>query len=123
MTKGRSGDVPRPSRSSEFRLRFATREAQKGWVDLCATARNAAVDAWEFLSKTPTEEGTRCYRLHGDLGVVRINGIDLCRWQFKPTSGGHIWYAVVSDAAKRGGVVLLERVTTGHPNETLGNFR
>jgi hypothetical protein len=69
------GDVERPYRKSDYRIRFATREAQKGWTDLVATLRNAAVDAWEFLTSSPTDEDGRCcYPLKGDLGTVVIAG-------------------------------------------------
>lgn len=122
------GAVERPLRADEYTVRFATRDAETGWRDLVATARNAAVGAWEFLTATPTDEGKDCYRLVGDLGVVRIDGVDHPRWQYKPTRGGRIWYAVVSSSISRGskggaGVVLLEAVTTGHPNETIKNHR
>ncbi|WP_030152404.1 hypothetical protein [Oerskovia turbata] len=125
MAKDASGDIERPLKITEYRLRFATREAEKGWRDLRATARNATVDAWDFLTKTPHEEGGGCYRLLGDLAVVRIDGTDFDRWQYKPTGGGRIWYAILppTKGSKEPGLVLLERVTTGHPNQTLKNHR
>ncbi len=75
---------------------------------------------------SPTDEdGERCYPLKGDLGTVVITGAAYVRWQYKPTSGGRIWYAVVAAAkgSKSPGVVWLERVTTGHPNETVKHHR
>jgi hypothetical protein len=124
MAKSR-GNLERPLKRAEFAIRFATRDAEKGWQDLLATARNATVDAWDFLTRTPTEQGAACYHLAGDLSVVRIAGREHDRWQYKPTSGGRIWYAVVPSAkgSKEPGVVLLERVVTGHPNETIKNHR
>lgn len=118
-----NADVPRPFRRSEHRIRFATREAQRGWTDLVATARNAAADAWEFLVASPTDRSDRCYPLKGDLGLVTIDGHEHVRWQYKPTSGGRIWYVVVPTpkGSREPGVVWLERVTTGHPNETIKN--
>ncbi len=41
MGKGER-DVPRPRKKVEYAIRFGTREAEKGWSDLCATQRNAA---------------------------------------------------------------------------------
>ncbi|MDR0592728.1 MAG: DUF3800 domain-containing protein [Bifidobacteriaceae bacterium] len=38
----REGTVPRPLRKSEYALRFATRQAEKGWTDLVATAADAS---------------------------------------------------------------------------------
>ena len=35
---------------------FASQSAEKGWMDLTATQRNAAVDVWDFLTRTPTEQ-------------------------------------------------------------------
>ena len=119
-------DVARPARASDYRLKFATREAEKGWRDLCATARNAAVDAWEFLTATPRDfDPDRCYPLKGDLATVTIEGRPFTRLQYKPTSGGRIWYAVEPPVkgSKQRGIVWLERVATGHPNETLKNYR
>ena len=117
--------VERPLKRSEHRLRFATREAERGWQDLLATARNATVDAWDFLTRTPTLEGGRCYRLQGNLGTVVIDGDTHERWQYKPTQGGRIWYAVVTTdkADKVAGYVMLERVEPGHPNETVKQHR
>ena len=118
-------DVARPHRKDEYRLSFASRDAEKGWTDLVATSRNAAADAWEFLAKTPTaEDGTRCYRLNGRLSTVTINDIDYQRWQYKPTRAGRIWYIVTAPTNRsEAGTVLLERVTTGHPNETVKQHR
>ena len=118
-------DVERPLKRSEHRIQFATREAEKGWQDLLATARNATVDAWDFLTRTPTLEGGRCYRLQGSLGVVIVDGQAHERWQYKPTSGGRIWYAVVAagKTEKLAGYVMLERVEPGHPNQTVKQHR
>jgi hypothetical protein len=123
----RNTDVARPLRPGEYRIQFATTQAEKGWRDLVATARSAAISAWEFLTAHPTEtDGMHCYPLRGDLSRVRINGQDHQRWQYKPTESGRIWYAVIpsaSQAKKTVGIVLLERVATGHPNETLKQHR
>jgi hypothetical protein len=104
---------------------FGTTEARKGWTDLVATARNAAVDAWEFLSSNPTAaDGDKCYMLKGSLGTVQVNGSAHQRWQYKTTRGGRIWYAVIAADQKGGaGSVVLERVTTGHPNQTVKRHR
>lgn len=92
---------------------------------MLATARNATVDAWDFLTQSPVVEGGRCYRLQGDLAVVTIDGTDYARWQYKVTDGGRIWYAVLAPGKtdKVAGFVMLERVETGHPNETVKQFR
>ena len=119
-------DVPRPHRKSDYRICFATREAEKGWRDLVATARNAAVDAWEFLTATPNDsDGNRCYPLRDELSTATVQGKTHQQWQYKPTSGGRIWYAVSPPAKQSSsrGVVWLVRVSTGHPNETVKQHR
>ena len=118
-------DVPRPYRKTDYRIRFTNREAAKGWRDLVATARNSAATAWDFLTVSPTERGTTCYPLSQDLEHVIIHGKAYVRWQYKPTNGGRIWYAVLpaDKGDKLAGIVAVERVTTGHPNETLKNHR
>jgi hypothetical protein len=124
MTSRTGRDVPRPLRKNEYRLRFASREAERGWADLIATARNAAAMAWEFLASHPlARDAQRCYPLAGELGTVKINGADRERWPYKPTSGGRIWYAVEPANGTERGIVWLTRVFTGHPNETVKNHR
>lgn len=125
MTKARAGFVERPYRRSDHRIVFASKDAEKGWRDLVATAQNAAATAWEFLTAKPAQrDDSTCYPLKDDLGTVTIDGTAHTRWQYKPTSGGRIWYAVVPAAkGEKFGIVYLERVMTGHPNETVKNFR
>lgn len=81
------------------------------------TARNAAVDAWDFLTKTPLDRSTACHPLKGDLAEVTIDGAKHERWQYELPGGARIWYAVHEK------VVLIERVHTSHPNETIKQFR
>jgi len=124
-TKPEKNTVSRPLRRGEYVLRFAEKSAEKGWNDLIATARNAAVDCWEFLTTTPMSRSARCYPLQGELGAVQIDGITRERWQYKPTNGGRVWYVVAPapKGSKNAGEVLIERVLTGHPNQTVKNFR
>jgi hypothetical protein len=50
-------------------------------MDLTATQRNAAADAWDFLTRTPTaQDGVRCYPLADVLATVTINGTTRRRW-------------------------------------------
>lgn len=111
--------VPRPSRRSEWRLEFHTREAEQGWRDFLATARNATVAAWEALTNSPWARSGRQYPLKGDYAHVTWAAHTYERWQYKVTDGGRIWYFVVPDPeGKSAGIVRLERCTTGHPKET-----
>jgi hypothetical protein len=82
------------------------------------------VEAWDFLTKTPRERSERCHPLRGDLASVTIEGVLLEQWQYEVTSGGRIWFAVGgSPDGRTAGVVFLVRVATGHPNETVKQFR
>lgn len=44
--------VERPTKNSEYELRFASANAQKGWRDLAATLRGPLADTWDFLTRT-----------------------------------------------------------------------
>lgn len=106
--------VSRPQKKSEYEIRFATAQAQKGWRDLAGSIRNALADSWDFLTRTPLSKTPTNYPLRGDLGAVTRNGQTHERWQHKPTLNGdaRIWFFVEEYT------VYLEQVHTHHPNET-----
>lgn len=106
--------VARPTKKSEYTLRFASVGAQKGWRDLVATTRNSMVDAWDFLTRTPMQVTLANYPLKGELGTITRDGKAHERWQHKPTLRGdaRIWFYV------EGRDVLIEQVHTHHPNAT-----
>jgi len=111
----RSGDtVPRPSKTTEYEIKFDSNSAAKGWRDLYATHRNALVDAWDYLTKSPLQLSEFAYPLKSQLASVLRNGKSYERWQLKLNirSGARIWY-FVSEAT-----VYIERVFTAHPNQT-----
>ena len=109
-----SQPVPRPRKRAEHQIVFASRGAERGWRDLCATQRNARADAWDFLTRTPTAVTATNYRLKGSLAIVTRANADHDRWQHRPTLKGsaRIWFYVED------GTVYLERVDTSHPNGT-----
>ncbi|MFJ4029692.1 hypothetical protein ACIPWF_20350 [Paenarthrobacter sp. NPDC089989] len=120
MSKKTDG-VARPGKSTDYVLEFITREAEKGWQDARATARNALTDAWDYLTNTPgLEQPGLCYILRGRFQSLTYQGSEYARYQYKFTHSGRIWYAVVKPAkkGKGSGRVLIERVEVGHPNET-----
>ena len=41
----REAAVPRPIKKNEYTIVFASKQAQKGWIDVAATKRNALADA------------------------------------------------------------------------------
>lgn len=106
--------VPRPIKSTEFSILFATRNAQRGWSDLLATRRNAVVEAWDFLTKNPHLVTPSNYPLKGALSTVTRGGMLHDRWQHKLSvrEGSRIWFYVEERC------VYLERVHTAHPNAT-----
>ena len=110
----RNVKVERPTKKSEYEIRFASSSAQRGWNDLRATIRGPLTDAWDFLTRTPLANTLTNYRLRGELGVIVRDGVRHERWQHKPTAHGdaRIWFYV------EGQVVYLEQVHTHHPNET-----
>lgn len=111
--------VARPHKRSEFEIVFITRQAQKGWTDCLAVARNATVEAWERLTTAPNLEDERLYRLRADLATGTYDGKTFERYQYKITNGGRIWYFVQpTPTAKVAGRVLLERCEPGHPKQT-----
>lgn len=104
--------VERPSKSTEYQLVFATREAEVGWRNLCATQRNAVVDAWDHLTRDPLHRTPTVHPLRGELGFIVRGGESHERWQCELSGGARIWYFVVDRT------VHLEQVHTRHPNQT-----
>ncbi|QTX03660.1 hypothetical protein [Agromyces archimandritae] len=106
--------VDRPTKKSEYEIRFASVSAQRGWMDLRATVLGPLADAWDFLTRTPLERTPTNYPLKGALQRVSRGGKEFDRWQHKPTLRGdaRIWFYV------DGNVVYLEQVHTHHPNQT-----
>jgi hypothetical protein len=47
--------IRRPAKKTDFAIQPASRAAERGWSDLVATARNAAAEAWDFLTAHPNE--------------------------------------------------------------------
>ena len=106
--------VPRPTKKSEFLLKFATKQSEKGWRDLVPTMRNPMSDTWDFLTHSPLAMTPTNYPLEGSLRAVTRGGRTFQRWQHKPTAKGtaRIWFYI------DGNTVYLEQVHTAHPNET-----
>ena len=93
-------------------MRFATRQAESGWTDLCATTRNAMVEAWDFLTKTPAEKSETNHQMRAELAIVMRDGIAHERWQHELPGGARIWFYIEEQ------VVWLVDVHTRHPNQT-----
>ena len=108
----KAAGVARPRKKAEYEIRFATRQAEKGWQDLLATQRNAVVDAWDFLTKTPCAESFTNHPMKAELATVIRDGTAFTRWQYELTGGARIWFYVED------WTVQLIDVHTRHPNET-----
>ncbi|MGC0141832.1 hypothetical protein [Pseudactinotalea sp. Z1732] len=106
--------VPRPPKKSEYVLKYATKQSEKGWRDLVATIRNPMSETWDFLTRTPLMTTPTNYELKGPLALITRGGQTFQRWQHKPTLKGtaRVWFYV------DGSTVYLEQVHTAHPNET-----
>ena len=104
--------VERPTKSAEFEIVFATREAERGWRDLRATQRKVLTDAWDALARDPRDHTPTMHPLRGELGLVSVAGSLHERWQYELSGGARIWYFVIERC------VYLEQVHTRHPNQT-----
>lgn len=117
--KGKTGQpVERPLKRSEYAIVFVTHDAIKGWTDCLSQFRNATVDAWEFLTRTPEVSLGRVYQMKGDLATFVHQGTSYPRLQYKLSDGSRLWYGIRPSAGQRAktkGEVLLYACRPGHP--------
>lgn len=116
MNPKRGDDVPPPPVGSEWRLRFATNEAAKGWIDLCAEATGNTRRCYEALRSDPLSmrHPDRQHRLRGRLATATLGGTEYPQWEYEVTAGGRVRYLV--DESKR--TVYLVYASTRHPKDT-----
>jgi hypothetical protein len=112
----RGDDVPPPPIGSEWRLRFATNEAAKGWGELCSEAPGNARRCFEALRDAPPSQlnPDRQHRLRGRLATATLGGTAYPQWEFEVTAGGRVRYLV--DEARR--TVHFVYASTRHPRDT-----
>lgn len=112
--------VSRPVKKSEYLVCCGNSRAHKGWQAFLAGAKNAATDAWDYLTRTPLERRQgRVHPLKGKLATATYEGREYVRWQYEVTGGGRIWYIVCDDPEdKHVGVVMILLAETGHPKAT-----
>lgn len=108
----RKSRVERPTKSYEYEIVIATREAEVGWRDLKSTQRNVLADAWDYLTRHPLDANPTAHPLRGELGTIHRAGDSHARWQYELSGGARIWYFVVDR------IVNIEQVHTHHPNQT-----
>jgi hypothetical protein len=112
----RGDEVAPPPIGEEWRLRFATTEAAKGWSDLCAAAAANTRRCFEALRTNPlsTSDPDRQHHLRGRLATRTLNGKDLPQWEYEVTAGGRVRYVV--DEPRH--TVHLVYASTRHPKDT-----
>lgn len=116
MSPKRGDDVAPPSVGDEWRLRFATNDAAKGWGDLCSEAAGNARRCYESLRSDPlsSRDPDRQHRLRGRLATGILGGKSFPQWEYEVTAGGRVRYLV--DESKR--TVHLVYASPRHPKDT-----
>jgi hypothetical protein len=111
----RGDDVAPPPVDDEWRLRFATNEAAKGWVDLCADATRNTRRCYEALRRDPLSmrDPDRQHWLRGRLATGKLGGTEYSQWEYEVTAGGRVRYLV--DQARRTVHLVY---TSRHPKDT-----
>ncbi|WP_129786683.1 hypothetical protein [Promicromonospora panici] len=108
----REASVPRPVKKNEYTIVFASKQAQKGWLDVAATKRRVGL-----LTRTPHASSPTCHQLKFELATVERAGRMHDRWQCELPGGARIWF-YVTKVEPTAGVVHILDVHTHHPNET-----
>ncbi|WP_046732718.1 hypothetical protein [Streptomyces humi] len=91
MSPKRGDDAPRrPWAGGEWRLRFATNEAAKGWGELSAEAPGNTRRCFEALRSDPVSrtDPDRQHRLRGRLSSGDLGGREYPQWEYEVTAGG-----------------------------------
>ncbi|MEV0618088.1 hypothetical protein AB0I81_32515 [Nonomuraea sp. NPDC050404] len=116
MSPKRGDDVAPLPIGDEWRMRFATNEAAKGWAALCAEVPANARRCFDALRSDPlsTDNPDRQHRLRGRLATSAIGGQVLPQWEYEVTSGGRVRYLI--DVDRR--TVHFVYASSQHPKDT-----
>ena len=116
MSPKRGDDVAPPPVGTEWRVRFATNDAAKGWGDLCSQAPGNTRRCFDALRSDPLsqKDSDRQHRLRGRLSTGTFGDRDYQQWEYEVTSGGRVRYLV--DEERRS--VYLVYASTRHPKDT-----
>ncbi|QFZ17774.1 hypothetical protein [Saccharothrix syringae] len=101
MSPKKGDPVAPPTIGDEWRIRYCTTEAVKGWQDLETRASGNLRQAWETMRGNPGpgpgKPTNRHHQLKGSLAHGTHNGKTLHRWQIEVTGGDRIWYLLDAD--------------------------
>ncbi|MHC0434073.1 hypothetical protein ACX6XY_28475 [Streptomyces sp. O3] len=116
MTPKRGDDAAPPPVGDEWRVKFATNEAAKGWGALCVEAPGNTRRCFEALRAAPTSlaDLDRQHRLRGRLATAVLGGSEYPQWEYEVTAGGRVRYLV--DQQRR--TVHLVYASPRHPKDT-----
>lgn len=116
MSPKRGDDVAPPAVGAEWRLRFATNDAAKGWAEPCTEAAGNTRRCYEALRGDPLSmrDPDRQHRLRGRLGTAVLGGVEYPQREYEVTAGGRVRYLV--DRARR--TVYLVHAAPRHPKDT-----
>ncbi|MER5226084.1 hypothetical protein [Streptomyces flaveus] len=116
MSPKRGDDVAPPAVGEEWRLRFATNDAAKGWGELGAEAPGNTRRCYEALRADPLSHADpdRQHRLRGSLATRNLGGREYPQWEYEVTAGGRVRYLV--DGPRR--TVHLVYASPRHPKDT-----
>lgn len=106
------GDTVR--RPKPWSFIFGDLTAAKGWAALCASATNAADDAWVAITSDPKRTDGRQHQLKGSLATGRHGGETLPQWQYEVTSSARVWYLVDEEQRQ----LVMTHSGPGHPGAT-----
>ncbi len=115
MARAKRKRVPQPSRKGDWQLWFANSQVEADWEQFCASARNAAHNAYVAIASDPRRHTSRQARLHGDLATwKKDNRTSLEQWQYEATGAARIWYAIEDDKKS----LWMTLASIGHPKRT-----
>jgi hypothetical protein len=114
----RGDSVPAPTVGTEWRIRFDSNEAAKGWQELENQASGNLRRAWDIMRNDPgpgpDKPNERHHQMSGKLATGTYRGRTLPQWQIEITGSGRIWYLLDDEQH----TIWVVRAGTGHPKET-----
>jgi hypothetical protein len=114
----RGDPVAPPAVGTEWKIRFSTSEATKGWQELENQAVGNLRKAWETMRHEPGpgpgKPTQRHHCLKGELSTGTCGGRSMPQWPREVTGAGRIWYLLDEEQH----TVWVQKAATGHPKET-----